>query len=146
MVFIGGYAPAPLLRPFIQAKETGFINRTDVACLYHQDKDHQIRRKQGHSELGCSNNTDLGPKKIAFFFPLPVQLTNIYSGPVIYSASCFSPGLLCQGLPLIGISPDEAAFGGQSCAEDPCLEGPGSFTHWAKTLALQFSSSVTVAK
>lgn len=95
---------------------------------------------------GCSNNTDLGPKKIAFFFPLPVQLTNIYSGPVIYSASCFSPGLLCQGLPLIGISPDEAAFGGQSRAEDPCLEGPGCFTHWAKTLALQFSSSVTVAK
>lgn len=60
--------PAPLLRPFIQAKETGFINRTDVACLYHQDKDHKIpAENKDILNWGCSNNTDLGPKKIAFF-------------------------------------------------------------------------------
>lgn len=35
MVLIGSYAPAPSLPPFIQAKEMGFISRTDVACLYH---------------------------------------------------------------------------------------------------------------
>ena len=88
-------------------------------------------QKQGHSEPGLQQqHLTWAQRKLQF--SLQVQLTNIYSGPVIYSASCFSPGLLCQGRFLIlEISPEEAALGCQQVGlqevspvwRNQCLEG-----------------------
>lgn len=90
-------------------------------------------QKQGHSEPGLQQQ-HLTWAQRKLHFSLQVQLTNIYSGPVIYSASYFSPGLLCQGCFLIlEISPEEAlrlpagrTAGSQSCVEDPVSGGPGT--------------------
>lgn len=50
--------------------------------------------------LTALTTSDSGSKKTARFL-LQVQFKNIYSGPVMRSASRFSPGFLWQGLPLI---------------------------------------------
>lgn len=128
MVFIGSEAPAPLLPPSCRPRRLGSLAEQMWLFSILRIKITNYPQKQGHSEPGLQQQHLTGAQR-KWHFPLPVQLTNIYSGPVIYLASCFSLGFLCQGCSLIlEFSlrlPASRTAGSQSCVEDPVSGGPG---------------------
>lgn len=97
--------------------------------------------------LTALTTSDSGSKKTARF-SLQVQFKNIYSGPVMCSASRFSPGFLWQVLPLIlGSALQQAGLEDISPTwMTQCLEGLTPCPQWIQTLPHPPSSCVTLGK
>lgn len=123
--------PCPFAAPLIQAKETGFISRTDVAFLYPKNKDNKLPAEtRTFWTWAAATTSDWGPKKMAFS-PSSSINKHLFRSYYLFGFMFQSWVSLSRLLPNTRISPGEAALGCQQVGlqevspvwRTQCLEG-----------------------